>query len=193
MNCAQFKEIVHDLARNVALDESTRQSALAHADFCLSCDQLLTDSQALTAALRSLGARDRASEVPQRIEDALRTAFRENRSAAVRSARAWRWAAAGLAAAAAIAIFAAVLLRHPSVTAPNPGSGSELSSTNLPSPARTDSSPLPNTLASATNSPSNASPEYASDYEPEYATSFVSLPFAYDSAPAEDETIVRMK
>jgi hypothetical protein len=59
MNCEQFKEMVHDVARDEGLGVSALNGALEHADRCDECDALLVEAEALTAGVDGKPARSR--------------------------------------------------------------------------------------------------------------------------------------
>ena len=66
MNCAEFSDVLLELARNAELDESTRERALAHADACPRCDAELVAARSLTSALRSLASSAAGTGMPAR-------------------------------------------------------------------------------------------------------------------------------
>jgi hypothetical protein len=100
MTCAEFREIVVDLARE--LRPEGREAALAHAAGCPECGRRLADQRQLSAALRALAADDEEAEAPAALEARLRRALHQaSRPAGARSARWGGWGWAGLAAAAA--------------------------------------------------------------------------------------------
>ena len=113
MKCAEFSEIVSDLARNEGLDESLRQSAMLHADACPRCDEELEMARALSAALHALAASTTASTAPEHVEEFLRGEMRQRRAAVapMRTPRAQRWAIGGIAGLAAAALISVVLLK----------------------------------------------------------------------------------
>jgi len=175
MNCVQFQEIVHELARDAGLDQPVRRDALAHADSCPRCDGLLAEGQSLTTALRSLAAKDGALGASERVEVALIGAFRQQRGPAVHSNRRWQWGLASVAGLAALVLLSVLVLRHPVVSPPTHGNGASAT------PANEDASTV-----SAANANSNLP-----DADSEYATAFVALPFSGETAPVGDEVVVR--
>ncbi len=186
MNCAQFQEIVHDLARDAALDQPARRDALAHADSCPRCDELLAESQSLTSALHSLAAKDAALGASERVEAALIESFRENQSPALHSNRPWRWGLAGVAGLAALVLLSVLVLRHPVVSPPTRGNGAS------PSPLTAGVAPPtaapPKQAAGSTATSADAD---SADAGSEYATAFVAISFTDDTTPVGDEVIVR--
>ncbi|MFZ0737403.1 MAG: hypothetical protein WCA98_13220 [Candidatus Acidiferrales bacterium] len=192
MNCVQFQDVVHDLARNAGLDESTLRRALAHADSCPRCDELLAEAQSLTGALRSLAASEATSEAPQHVEETLRDAFRRERS--VRSMRVRPWFVASVAGIAAAAVLSIILLRHQGVTlAKQDGSAGTTAANGTATGPRTTGSPTAGSNSSAdANDAIGSGTEVWADLDTNDATSFVSLPFGDDLAPPEDGAIVRV-
>jgi hypothetical protein len=179
MNCAEFQEIVHDLARDADIEHPTRRDALAHADLCPRCDERLAEAQSLTIALRSLAAKDGAAEAGSHVELGLVEAFRQRQNRAARPKISWQWGFAGAASLAALVLLSVLVLRHPVVSPPTQGDGASASATQPSSVSRASGgSSIPADAASA-------------DADSEYATSFVSLPFTDGLAPAGDEIIVR--
>jgi hypothetical protein len=105
MRCDAFEALVVDLARERLADEGTREEALAHTAHCTSCDAQLRREQMVSQALRALAEATAEAEPPERIEHALRAAWRTARPARQRPrphARPWLWS--GLAAAALLVI-----------------------------------------------------------------------------------------
>ncbi|HEY4740826.1 MAG TPA: hypothetical protein VIH76_09555 [Candidatus Acidoferrales bacterium] len=188
MNCVQFQEIVHDLARDAGLDQPARRDALAHADSCPRCDELLSESQTLTAALRSLAAKDGALGASERVEEALIGAFRQQHSAAAHSNRPWQWGLASVAGLAALVLLSVLVLRHPVVSPPTHGNGASATPSGAAvAPESAASSQQPDaSVESAANANSNFS-----DADTEYASAFVALPFNGETAPVGDEVVVR--
>lgn len=113
MNCAEFKEIVHELARGDAsevLGESTELMARLHVQICERCAADLVEAQSLAKALADAAENSKSVEAPVEMEERLASAFREHRSNLERAryrerhAR-LRWAEwIGLVAAAAVLV-----------------------------------------------------------------------------------------
>lgn len=191
MNCAEFSDVVLELARNAELDEFTRERALAHADACPRCDAELVAARSLTSALRSLASSAANTGMPVRVEENLRGEFRRAHAPVVmRAPRANRWAIGGVAGLAAAVLLSVALLRPEifrmrGVTSPadsTPAAG-----------VSPQSSP---TQTTALVAPSTSSPETsaaaAQDSDSEYATDYVSLPSADETTFAGDQMIVRV-
>ncbi|HXW17962.1 MAG TPA: hypothetical protein VEJ39_06645 [Candidatus Acidoferrales bacterium] len=174
MNCTEFQEVVHDLAREADLSRETRRAALAHADSCSRCDELFAQSQSLTAALRALATKDGAAEAAPRVERVLVDAFRQNRNRAARAPLPLRWGIAGVAALAALVLLSALGLRHRVISPPTHDGGAG------------SSAAVQRATSGTSLAPAAAAPDGA---DTEYADAFVSLPFTDE--PAGDEIIVR--
>lgn len=188
MNCVQFQEIVHDLARDAGLDQSARRDALAHADSCPCCDELLAEAQSLTTALRSLAAKDGTLGASESVEVALIGAFRQQSGPAVHSNRPWQWGLASVAGLAALVLLSVLVLRHPVVSPPTHGNGASATpSTAAVAPESAAASQLPD---ASVESAANANSNFV-DADSEYASAFVALPFNGETAPVGDEVVVR--
>ncbi len=212
MKCAEFSEIVSDLARNEGLDEAARQSAMLHADACPRCDEELVMARTLSAALHALAASTTAASAPARVEEVLRGEMCQRRAVvAMPGPRVRRWAiggAAGLAAALISIVFLKPGIFHPrgisspagfTQTAGATAQGSEATVQVAPASAGAN----PSAAVGASSQPSRSSAANSSagtsaavtasqDSDTEYATAYLSLPSAEGATFAEDETIVRV-
>lgn len=106
MECREFEAVVHDLQRFAALDRQTREAALAHERICSRCAALREAADTLGANLKLLGFADAEAEASERVEAALREAFRASRPRVLRlrRARVWGWSLAAAAAAALVVL-----------------------------------------------------------------------------------------
>jgi len=176
MDCLQFEQLVHDLGRRRGLDPDVRDEALAHAESCGRCAQLLTDVERLDSALRMVAADQRADRPGDlargRIETALVAEFRAAKTGATRRSVAWQ--AAAVAAAAIVLFSTGWALRHfapasietrPAIEGNGGGSGTGAS------PQQTYAE-----VAVAENESENR---------------FIRLPSAGDGRAMEDDAIVR--
>jgi anti-sigma factor RsiW len=100
MNCHDFEAIIIEMARDRLIDAESRERGLAHIQRCASCATLLVEERALSRDLRALSARSAAEEIPERIETALLTVFRQMAPAPILALRRRRW----LLAVAALAL-----------------------------------------------------------------------------------------
>src|SRR5262245_17744935 len=105
MTCSDFETIIIEIARDRLMDAATRERGLEHIRRCTPCATLLVEERALSRDLQALSARCAAEEIPERIETALLTAFRQAPGQTRRSAptivapgrRRWLLAVAALA------------------------------------------------------------------------------------------------
>lgn len=113
MDCAEFQEIVHELARNNAVDavgESIAVRARLHAEICGDCAARLEEARHLAKAVATTAEDAKIWEAPAILEEQLAGAFRDHHRnlerARYRERRVrLRWAEwIGLAAAAAVLV-----------------------------------------------------------------------------------------
>lgn len=84
MDCSQFREVVADVDRPGVLSADLRERALAHAETCSECGQLLTETESLDSELRRLISKYGNAQAPVRVEAQLLGAFRAHKAAAAR-------------------------------------------------------------------------------------------------------------
>lgn len=176
IDCSRFGEILHDIDRPGTLDPRLVESALAHAESCSRCAQLLTEAESLDFGLQTLAARESNLQAGPRVELALLREFRNRHAAIARHSFQWRLAALGTAAVAVLAMGLALHQRF----APR-GPIAVVVQPPQTAPATTVSGSSQQPLAEA----------HAADI-PEYATGFVSLPYADDPSTLDDASIVRV-
>jgi len=176
MDCAQFEELVHDLDRSGTQAAALRESALAHAESCGRCARLMTETEALDFSLRGLAGEDSGLEASSRLEESLMREFRRQKVAASRRRIGWRLAVLGAAAAAALAV--GIWLHHAQVPGAK-STGTEQAGTVQP-------------RASQGTAARTAERTGTSQDNSEYATAFVPLPYADDSAMADGGAVVRV-
>lgn len=117
MDCDQFAAALPDLDRLGARGGELRAAALAHAESCDRCAELLTESEWLDFSLHSLAANDANRAAPPRVELLLLERFRREKTFAVRRRLRWQLSVWGAAAAALLAVGLSVhygFLAHPS-------------------------------------------------------------------------------
>lgn len=159
MNCLESQSILSEVARDQILDASGRQSALAHAASCRVCARQLEDARALTSGLRNVAAMDAHNEAPARVEASLMAAFREGHSGSRRvpvsapaTTRRWLYIAAGVAAAAVIAILISLVAsqnQNSGTSAPKEAKATEEAPAGVQAPMPTP--PNPETQLVSTN------------------------------------------
>lgn len=118
MDCADFGEVVHELAQEEAcagkkaLSTATAVSARFHAQTCESCAARLAEAQSLALALKAAAEDFARAEAPAHVEMSLMDAFREHYSSRERARyrvrrprlRWQRWMALATAAVVILAI-----------------------------------------------------------------------------------------
>jgi hypothetical protein len=145
MSCSDFETIIIEIARDRLMDAATRERGLEHVRRCTPCATLLVEERALSRDLRALSARCSAEEIPERIETALLTAFRQRAAASVVAPRRRRWSLA--VAALALLTFgislAGWIASSPKRKAPAIGSnGPQAAPTDIPAtPGKSDQTP----------------------------------------------------
>jgi hypothetical protein len=178
VNCAQFQEVVDDLARGTAANSGAEMVARAHADSCGECDRLLADAQHLNSMLLAITAADREAEMPHHSKASLLAAFHKQhlpkRSAPNLQTR-W-FAAIGLAAALLIG----VVLYH---------FGGFESVRNMWT--RNHRSPVIQNAAPAV-ADNQVIADDSSQTDAENVTSFVALPYADPWPGDDDEAVLRV-
>jgi hypothetical protein len=178
MNCGQFHNLVHDLARNEPLDGDTIEAALNHAETCRACDTLMEEAESLHRGLHSLAAQHALEQAPARIEGALlealgrqfRQSFGQRGAAARHAARQRKFWLASVAGVAAAAILMVSLAYHRGT--PQPGSVTQPQVEAATDPAYEIEADVPT--------------------EASVADSFVSLSPAFDSSSLDDDAVVRV-
>jgi hypothetical protein len=180
MNCAKFEKIVHDLERPGTEGFSLRESALAHAESCSQCAQLMTDTESLDAALRALSGRENRQQAPARVETALIAEFRRQKTAGSRR-RVQRQIAA-LSAAAILLLALGFSLHY--WPAQKSGTG--------PVAAKTPSSPVVSPIAAPAGSQQQDEASEIPAGDSESTTDFVPLPYADDQTAIDGGMVVRV-
>jgi hypothetical protein len=115
MNCADFENVVHELARGDArevLGEATEVMGRFHAETCEACAARLAEARALSQTLKAAAEDSSRREAPASLEASLTNAFREyhrslerTRYRARRTRLRWaEWMALGAAAVGLLAV-----------------------------------------------------------------------------------------
>jgi hypothetical protein len=211
MDCAEFRDLLHELDRPGTPGAAKFDSAMLHAEGCGDCGVLLVEEESLGFALQSI-ARE-TSRVPQasRIETSLLEEFRKVNSRAVQPATVsvmparrkitWQIVAMGIAAVLLVVLGSVMYQRNlphaPGVQAPSIATNPV--KTDVPSPAVAENSVpstvAPTSVANNANVKSVASANHAAatTAEPvEYATAYVPLPYADDPSALEGGSVVRV-
>jgi hypothetical protein len=168
MQCIEFEEIVHDLDRPGAHGVALRERALAHAESCAQCAQLLTETESLDQALQVIATADGERVAPAWVESALLREFRSTKVAAAGSSLGRRVAAIGIAAAVLLAAGVSLFRFQPGAKAPVAVRNDQ---TNV------SAATAGQNTQSAVESPSG----------------FIALPYADDPDGSEGGTVVRVE
>jgi hypothetical protein len=161
-----------------------REAALAHAEGCSRCAQLMTDTEALDFSLQTLAVRDADLQAPPRVEAALLQELRLQKAAA--SGRKGQWRMAALGAAAVVLLALGLSVRHAPVIDGKMIAGGKTNAGNGAadhSVSAADSGAGASSVEVVQNVPSDS----------QDATAFVSLPYAADPATLEGGTVVRVE
>jgi hypothetical protein len=191
MDCAEFKEIYHDLDRPGALAACIREPALEHAEFCSRCAALLTEAEALDFALRNVARYSAGRQASPRVEAAVLQEFRREKVRA--TGRRVQWQAAVLGAAAGIALVIGLALHHRTV----PLSGGEQAAAKADIAAPAVSVEAAQAVAevagnAGASNVAGAASRASESGDEEYAGNFVPVPYADDPAALEGGAIVRV-
>lgn len=188
MDCAQFKEIYHELDRPGTSGYRFRERALSHAETCPRCGALLTEGEALDFALQNLAERSAGWNAPPRIEANLLREFQQVKLAGSRQRIRKQFAVLGAAAAVLLALGIGV---HERIT--SGARSTSLEAANVagnPAGTTTDAVAAGSTTPGESTSAVSASANQAD--ENEYAEEFVPVPYADDPAALEGGAIVRV-
>jgi hypothetical protein len=169
MQCVEFEEIVHDLDRPGTHGAALRERALAHAESCARCAQLLTETESLDQALHAIATTEVEQEAPAWVESALLREFRGVKAGAARSSFGRHIAALGIAAAVLLVAGVSLFYFQPGVKAPAAGQNDQ------------------SNIASAATAGQNAQGAVES------SSGFIALPYADDPDGSEGGTVVRVE
>lgn len=207
MDCNRFQEVLADLDRPGVLPADLRESAFAHAEGCVDCGQLLTETELMDAGLRRLAAREGDRQAPARVEAELLHAFRQRNLAAERKA-AWRYAAAvGIAAVLLLTVglwlnkrardnkrLPGLKIAEPLVAVGPATQGSKVASaaTHDGSVKPTDAREMPATRPAAKPKKRDTANAEAFASDADSGAGFIRLPDA-DPGPLDDGAVVRVE
>jgi hypothetical protein len=217
MDCAAFRDVLHELDRPGTRGAASFDGAMEHAESCGDCGVLLVEEESLGFALQKVAQETARMPGSARVEAALLKEFRQARpeTAAivpVRSNMRWGMAALGIAAAVLLVLGTAIYERN-LTHAPVAGTTNVATSAGHPEtntgldskPVNVPEAVAENSAANVTRVPGSANPASATavsgtnraatagDAEPvEYATAFVPLPYADDPSALEGGSVVRV-
>lgn len=168
MDCMAFEEIVHELDRPGTHGVALRERALAHAESCGRCAQLLTETESLDQALHAIATTEGEQQAPAWVESALLREFQWAKAGAAKSSLARHVAALGIAAAVLLAAGLSLHRFAPGMKGTGAGQGAQ-----------------PNVSVATTNQNTQGAVESASG--------FIALPYADDPDGSEGGTVVRVE
>lgn len=193
MNCAQFEDVVIEIARGALLEAAASRGALAHAEACTRCARRLETERRLSEVLAECGAQDERRSAPPAVERVLLTALRERRQGLRRRRSTWIASASAGAVAAVLCIAAVVALTRPArsrpvAVAPPPPAPK----TQVTTPVyRQLKKPRPRALRAANRKPAQPRKAENAPGNREIVTDF--MPVVYDPDPVERGSVVRVR
>ena len=211
MDCAEFRELLHELDRPGTPGAANFDSAMLHAEACGDCGVLLVEEESLGFALQRVARETSRMPGTTRIEGALLEEFRSANSQKTQAATisvlplhkkiTWQIVALGIAAVLLFLLGSVIYQRN---LAHAPGTPSPSFAANAvknavpPAPAENSSVATAPTVAAGTTTAAKvvATSIHAlpsADSEPtEYATAYVPLPYADDPSALEGGSVVRV-
>jgi hypothetical protein len=214
MNCLKFREVLHELDRPGTRGAAAFDNAMAHAEVCGDCGVLLVEEESLGFALQKIAQETARMPGSARVETELLKAFRQEAKPALietipmRPGMRWGIVALGIAAAVLLVLGTLIYQRN-LAPAPNvPATNAVVNPSAKPSDSQAPqaleasaqnpvsnlaTSPIAANAASSGVTPNAKKSATANDAEPtEYATAFVSLPYADDPSALEGGSVVRV-
>lgn len=193
MDCAQFEGIVDELDRPGTRGAQLREIALNHAESCVRCAVLLSETESLDFALVKLAFESERIVVPSRVEAALLQEFRRTKAVSANRRVQRRIAAIGVAAALFLTL--GLSLRHRAVTSTT--EGVTQTDTNVPaSRSNGEGNAIATGSRPKTQGQPDVSPETAAVADDsdgtEVAQEFTPLPYADDQSMQEGGAVVRV-
>jgi hypothetical protein len=190
MDCARFEEFVHDLDRPGTDGFVFRETALAHAEYCGRCAQVLTRVESLDLDLRSLAVHQAGQQAPSHVQTALMEAFRRENAASSRRRLTWQIASLGVAAALLIVLGFSLRYRSEQTSgSANPRKNAV--STEQGKPAQAVKSAPQVASAPDSRAPQPQAAKNQAD-DSEYAAAFTPLPYADDPSALDGGAVVRV-
>ncbi len=215
MNCAEFRELLHELDRPGTPGAANFDSAMLHAEGCGDCGVLLVEEESLGFALQRIARETSRMPAAARVEAALLEEFRNANSQKVRPTSVavlplrqkmtWQVVALGIAAVLLLVLGSVIYQRnlpHAPGT-PAPSVATNTLKPDAPSAASTENSSVNTSqteTANTTNAgtgaktaaPANHAAAAAASEPTEYATAYVPLPYADDPSALEGGSVVRV-
>lgn len=200
MNCDEFREMVHDLARRGRLDSTTGAIARAHAENCPACGCRLAEAERMAKAFAVAGAEARQQTAPAWLERDLLEKFRceqdARRVAPRRLRRGWRIALEWAAVSAAVALVAVVTLRRVPDRQPAPtvrNNAVAMRANSVPGATAQKAGPAMLARALVAKRMGMRPMMGRESLTAAYASEFVPVPFVGALAPGDAAVIVRVQ
>jgi hypothetical protein len=202
MDCAEFRDVLHDLERPGTRGAAAFESAMTHAEGCGDCGVLLVEEESLGFGLCKLARETARMPGAARVEAALLKEFRQAKAEPVmmpaRRKVQWQIAALGVAAAVLLVLGTMVYQRN---LARSTHTSTTSAATNQAQPAEpsriavNNSSPavIPaSTTAHTTEVVAKQASAESGAQDTEYTTAYVRLPYADAPASLEGGSVVRV-
>ena len=200
MKCAEFEEILHELDRPGTKGNELREEALIHAESCGNCGVLLTETESLDFALKTIAHPADGENASSRVETALLQEFRRSKGKSAQNSTRWRIALIGVAAALFL-ILGLSLQRHYAPPRELGGAPESNIAKNATNSSTSVGAPPPETIQHSIDQHSNegklVTPRVAAKAsnesdETEIAQNFTPLPYADDPSMMEGGSVVRV-
>jgi len=195
MDCAQFKELVHELDRPGTEGFARREAALAHAESCSRCGILVMQSESLDVALQALAKHESALQASPLVAATLMEEFQRQKFASLGRKVKRQIAALGAAAAVLLAVGFWLYFSHPQ-TPPIAINEQPSASSPAPLPAPANSAqpvgPSPAVSQSAAPNTSADTQRANLQTDPENDAAFIRLPYSDDPGSLENDAVVRV-
>ena len=202
MDCAEFRDVLHDLDRPGTRGAAEFENAITHAESCGDCGVLLVEEESLDFAVGKVARETARMPGAARVEAALLTEFRKARpgTAVIPSRRKMQWQIAALAVAAMVLLSLGTMiyernLRQSTVTPVTnvANQAPPTLNTTPPMAANTSSTLTSPAAANGDAGPVAKLPAASSGAQgTEYGTDYVRLPYADDPAGLEGGSVVRV-
>jgi hypothetical protein len=211
MNCAEFRDVLRELDRPATRGAAEFERAMTHAEGCGDCGVLLVEEESLDFALQKVARETGRMPGAARVEAALLKEFRQVKPepSAVQTRRRVQWQVAALAVAAMLLLAAGTFVYQRNFVAVPYGQGASVASNQgqpvsekkIPDVSVPDANSVTPTLGATGNLPvatqgaaaaANKATETSGAEGTEYATAYVTLPYADDPAALEGGSVVRV-
>jgi hypothetical protein len=200
MDCAEFRDVLHELDRPGTRGAAEFENAITHAESCGACGVLLVEEESLDFAVGKVARETARMPGAARVEAALLTEFRKAKpgAAVLPTRRKMQWQIAALAVAAMLLLALGTMiyqrnLRQSTVTpVTNVATNQSQPTVNPTQSVAQNASSKAITVPAENGSVGSAAKPPAAALGTEYATEYVRLPYADDPAALEGGSVVRV-